>query len=394
MSNEQPRLPRRDEHPRAVRRLFIAGIVLLVVLAIGVLTSRVLAARRGEAERRARSQRQALGPKLAVIKVDASRTERNIELPGEVRGYQQITLYPKLSGYVADVRFERGDRVKKGQILAIIESPETDQGVLSAQSDALTKRMNAARANALTPSGVISQMDRDNAASAAKIADAELRRARALRTYEVVTAPFDGVASARYVDPGALLPAATNSTQSAVPVADLTDVDRVRVFVYLGQDRALFAGTGDTVVLHERERPDKHFDAAITRCGKALDPRTRTMTCEIEVDNRDKGLVPGSFVDVELHQRLPPRPSIPNEAVLVRDGNTMVALVDRNRVHLTPVVLGDNDGRTVRIDRGLSGGETIGVNVPIEVEEGTQVQAIPQTARPASSGGPGVGGGP
>src|SRR5262249_46940274 len=151
------------------------------------------------------------------------------------------------------------------------------------------------------------QMDRDNAASAAKIAEAELRRTKVLRRYEVVTAPFDGVASARYVDPGAFLPAATASTQSAVPVADLADMDRVRVFVYFGQDTALFARVGDPVVVRERERPDQHADASITRCGKALDPRTRTMTCEIEIDNREKGLVPGSFVDVEVHQHLPPR---------------------------------------------------------------------------------------
>jgi RND family efflux transporter MFP subunit len=391
MSNAQtPQLPRRDEHPRTVRLLFIAGIVFLIVLAVGVLTSRVRAARKGQAEQKARSARQAEGPKLAVIKVESSRTERSIQLPGEVRGYRQTTLYPKISGYVADVRFERGDRVKAGQILAIIESPETDQGVLSAQSDAVTKRLNAARANTLSPTGVISQMDRDNATAAAKIADAELRRARALRRYEVVTAPFDGVASARYVDPGALLPAATGSTQSAVPVADVADVDRVRVLVYLGQDTALFAAAGDPVRLWERERPEKRIDASVTRCGKALDARTRTMTCEIEIDNREAGLMPGSFVDVELHQNLPPRPTIPNEAVLVRSGETVVALVDRDRVHLQPVVLGDNDGRTVRVERGLSGGETIGLSVPMEVEEATKVQPSLQAARPTSS----VGGGP
>jgi membrane fusion protein (multidrug efflux system) len=389
--HDKPHLPQPNEHPRAVRILLISAIAVVIVLVVAVVTSRVRAAHKGSAERQTRTAELAKGPKLTVVKVEGSRTERDIQLPAEVRGYRQITLYPKISGYVADVRFERGDRVKKGQILAVIESPETDQSMLSARSDAITKRLNAQRANALTPSGVISEMDRDNASAAAKIADAELRRAAALKKYEVVTAPFDGVASARYVDPGALLPA---GTASGMPIADLADIDRVRVFIYLGQDTALFASVGDKVLIWDRERPEKRLNAAITRCGKALDPRTRTMTCEIEMDNRENGLFPGSFVQVELHQHLPPRPTIPTEAVLVRGGESMVALVDGNHVHLQTIVLGDNDGRTIRVERGLSGGETIGLGVPIEIEEGAIVQPVLQQPKPASSAESGVGGGP
>jgi RND family efflux transporter MFP subunit len=387
---EKPKLPGKSEHRGLVRMLFIGAIALVAILVLSVFASRVRAARKGKAERENRTAELAKGPKMTVVKVEGSRSERDIVLPGEVRGYRQITLYPKISGYVADVRFERGDRVKRGQILAIIESPETDQSVLSARSDALTKRLNAQRADALTPSGVISQMDRDNASAASKIADSELRRAAALKKYEIVSAPFDGVASARYVDPGALLPA---GTASGMPIADLADMDRVRIFIYLGQDTALFASVGDKVFVWERERPDKRLNAAITRCGKALDPRTRTMTCEIEIDNRESNLFPGSFVQVELHQRLPPRPTIPNQAVLVRGGDSLVAVLDGNRVHLQPVTLGDNDGRTVRVERGLSGGETIGLSVPMEVEEGSTVQPAYQP-KPASSNEAGVGGGP
>src|SRR5207302_1212300 len=128
---------------------------------------------------------------------------------------------------------------------------------------------------------------------------------------------------------------------------DVADVDRVRVFVYLGQDAALFSRVGDAVEVWEAERPERRVPAALTRCGTALDPRTRTMTCEIEIDNHSYDLRPGSFVNVDLHQRVPPLPTIPNEALLIRGGQTMVAVLDRDRVHLQTVAIGDNDGHNV-----------------------------------------------
>jgi RND family efflux transporter MFP subunit len=308
-----------------------------------------------------------------------------------VRGYNQIALYPKISGYVTDIRFERGDRVERGQVLAILESPETDQLVAQADSDLKTKRLNAARAKSLATRGAISLVDRDNLSTSASIAEAELRRTSALKGYEIIRAPFDGIVTSRYVDPGAFLPAATASTQTAVPVADLADLDRVRVLVYLGQDIALFAKVGDRATVWERERPDPRVEASVTRCGQALDPRTRTMTCEIVIDNRTSDFRPGSFVEVELHTRVPPLPAVPNEAIFVRSGESLVAIIDRDRVHLQPVVVGDTDGRTVRVERGLQGGETIGINVPIEVEEGSAVRPV---VSPPAPGAPAIGGGP
>jgi RND family efflux transporter MFP subunit len=358
---------------------------------VGVLAVRIHARTTTRAERRDRAHRIASGPIVPVIQVATTDPERVSLLPGEVRGYNQVALYPKISGYVTKIAFERGDRIKKGQILAVIESPETDELVSSAISDLEAKQINADRAKALATRGAISLFDRDNLSAAARIAEAELRRTSALRGYEIVRAPFDGIATARYVDPGAFLPAATGSTQSAVPVADVADLDQVRVLVYLGQDLALFAKVGDPVAVWERERPNRRVSASITRCGKALDPRTRTMTCEIVMDNRTSDLHPGSFVEVELHQRVAPLPVIPNEAVMIRAGESLVAVVDADRVHLQPITVGDTDGRTVRVESGLRGGETIGVNVPIEVDEGAVVRPV---ARPPTPSGAAIGGGP
>jgi RND family efflux transporter MFP subunit len=379
------------EEPRGARTLRALALVFLLAVLVGVLAARFQTQSTAKRERQDRGDQLARGPTVSVIKVEPTNTERVTTLPGEVRGYNQVALYPKISGYLTDVRFERGDRVKKGQILAIIESPETDQLVAQADSDLKTKQLNAARARSLATRGAISLFDRDNLSASASIAEAELKRTSALKGYEVIRAPFDGIVTSRYVDPGAFLPAATSSTQTAVPVADLADLDRVRVLVYLGQDIALFAKVGDPVAVWERERPDRRIAASITRCGQALDTRTRTMTCEIVIDNRTTDLRPGSFVEAELHLRVAPVPSIPNEAIMIRSGEPIVAIIDRDRVHLQPIVIGDTDGRTVRVDRGLTGGETIGINVPIEVEEGAIVRAI---VVPPAPTGPAIGGGP
>ena len=116
------------------------------------------------------------------------------------------------------------------------------------------------------------------------------------------------------------------------------------------------------------------------------------MTCEIVIDNRTNDLRPGSFVQVEMHQRVPPLPAIPNEAILIRSGRTLVAVIDQDRVHLQPITVGDTDGRTVRVESGLHGGETIGLNVPIEIEEGSVVR--PAAVPPPVPSGPAIGGGP
>jgi multidrug efflux pump subunit AcrA (membrane-fusion protein) len=134
----------------------------------------------------------------------------------------------------------------------------TDQEVFSALSDARTKEINAARARRLSPS-VVSEADRDTAAGDERVAQANLRRARSLRDYEVVRAPFAGVVTARYVDDGALLPAATGSTQSALPLVDFAHDDRVRVFVYVGQDLAPFVRAGDAAWCGKRRPPTGKF---------------------------------------------------------------------------------------------------------------------------------------
>ncbi len=369
----------RPVSPRARMWTFVVGVSLIVVVTVAVVFLRVHRGRVLSSERAQLEQERARGLRITVTRVPETPGQRSITLPGDVRGYNQATLYAKVSGYIRDMRVDRGDHVVRGQVLALIDAPETDRDLAAAEQSMRIARINSDRDERLAPSGVVSQQDRDNAVAMAKVSGENLGRAMAIQAYTVIRAPFDGVVTARYVDRGALVPAATGSTQSAMPVVDVSMVDTLRVFVYVGQDAAPFVRVGDPVTIWQDELPSKRIPGTITRMASALDPRTRTMQVEIDVDNRPWGVLPGTFAHVELRVPEPKMPVVPDEALVIRDGKTTVATVVDGKVHYVVVNLGYNDGRNVRVMQGLAGSETLGLDVPVEVQEGDTVQAVPQT---------------
>ena len=396
-NSEQPQQPDEPKEANAAlptpskraRRALLGVIGALLLLAATVLVLSWFFGHRAEAKDR--HEREAVarkGPKLSVVQVEASARDRQLTLPGDVRGYEQITLYAKIAGYLRSIDVERGDHVAAGQVLGVIESPENDQDVISARSDAVVKHLNADRARSLVAPGIVSEMDKDLAENDERQSKATLERVTDVKSYEKVRAPYAGVVTARYVDPGALMPAATGATVSAQPLVDVAQVDRLRVFVYLGQDAAPFVGAGDSVVLWQDELPEKQIHAAITRCAAALDQRTRRMQCEVVIDNRAWGLLPGTSVHVRLQIHAGTAAYVPNEALVIRDGKTWVATVRDRRIHLLEVELGATDGKNVRILRGLSAGDTIALNLPVELEENSPVQPVAgaQTSLASSPG--------
>jgi RND family efflux transporter MFP subunit len=371
-----PRTPPQERHPRK-HTVFVVSAILFVALAIlGVAALRVHRAHLEDHARRALESEAALGPRVRVTTVRTTQRDRVVTLPGDVHGYNQSTLYAKVSGYVKDILVNRGDRVKADQVLAKIWSPETEEDVRTAESSAIIAGITARRIEGLEPVGVASMQDRDNAVAQRRISQSSLGRARALLQYTVVKAPFAGVVTARYVDPGALVPAATASTQASLPIVDVSDLDTLRVFVYVGQDVAPFVHPGDAVEVWQDELPDRRIAAKVTYTTGSLDPRTRTMQVEVDLDNRSIGMLPGTFAHVGLHVVEPKSPLIPSEAFVIRDGKTMAPEIRDGKAHYANIELGYNDGRDVRVLRGLSGGETVGLDVPVEVREGDPVQVI------------------
>ena len=300
------------EERRRHLSLMVGGILVLLLALLGAGGMWLRRHRHEEAQRKQRIERAQAGQRVRVVPVRWAPAERETTLPGDVRGFYQTTVYAKVAGYLEHVAVERGDAVKKGQLLARIRSPETDQDVLAARADVLV-RGSRYRARALAPPGVVTRQDLDVANGSLLASEATLRRAQALQSYEKVTAPFDGVVTARYADEGALLPAATGTTQAALPLVDLTDARKLRVTVYVGQDVASFLREGDSVSIVDPQRPTRTVQAQVSRLSAALDPRSRTMLCEIWVDNHALDLNPGIFVHVTLHLRVPPAPTVPRK---------------------------------------------------------------------------------
>jgi RND family efflux transporter MFP subunit len=373
--------------------LYVIGGLLVLIALLGVwrLHHKRFVSETKEAE--SRRQEVSKGPRVRVAAVTMPPVERTVTLPGEVRAFNQTTLYAKVSGYLKTISVDKGDRVKRDQLLATLESPDIDQAVVTARADLLLKRVSANRTRTLSHSGVMSKQDLDNANAALKESKSEVRRTRALQDYLQIRAPFAGVITARYVDPGALLPAAINATQSAQPVLDIADMDRVRIYIYLGQDDAVWVKEGDPAVVTLDARPAEPIPTTVTRLSRSLDPRTRTMLCEFDLPNVPLKLYPGEFVHAALKLRAQPTAVVPSEALLAKGDKYFVAEIESGHVHLVQVQPGNDNGKIVQINSGLKGGEHVALNAAGELDEGMPVQVIEGGPPQASASAPAQDGG-
>jgi RND family efflux transporter MFP subunit len=391
-SAKQPSPPPRKASARRLGIAFV-GLILLSALGAGLLL--FSHRHRLRVEARARAQDVGRGPRLFVTKVALTPATRDLTLPADVRGFFQSTVYAKVSGYVKSMAVDKGDTVKKGRLLGVIESPEVDQQVAAAQADLVIKRRTFERYRQLVTKDFVSRQDFETARAQYDISQATLRQTRALQGYEVLRAPFAGTVTARYVDPGALVPAATGSTQGAAPLVDIADLARLRVLVFVQQDAAPLLHVGDPVLITVDQRPEIKIDAPITRFARAIDPRSRTMLCEIWLDNI-YGLYPGTFVHVTLHLTGPRLPMIPSTALQLHDNKPSVALIRDSRVQFVAVRPGFDDGKTVQILEGLQPGQQVALAAPAEIADGAVVQPIERREPPpggAPAGGAPSGGG-
>ena len=383
MSDVPAPQPESPSGPAAVWALRLLGLLGIVAAGAGVL---LLAHHKANAEARDVEVRHAVvaaGPLVRVAPVTLSPADRTLTLPAEARAFSQTTLYAKVSGYLKEIRVDKGQEVKAGQLIGILESPDLDQQVAAAEADLSVKKLLATRNAELLKTGIVSQQDAENASAAAKVAAATVERARAMRSYLEIRAPFDGVVTARYVDQGALLPAATGSTQSAQPVVDVAHMDRLRVVIYLGQDDATWVKVGDPVLLSADGRPSDRIKARISRITRTLDPRTRTMLCEADVDNRAGRLYPGEFLHASIGLKGDPFPMVPAEAIISRADKLFVASIADSHAHLMPIETGFDDGQRVQITAGLHGGEIVALGAAGDLFEGAAVQVVQPEAKAA-----------
>jgi RND family efflux transporter MFP subunit len=326
-------------------------------------------------ETTSRTAAVARGPRVSISTVALSPATRRLVLLGEARPFASVTLYAKVSGYLRDVRVDRGDRVVAGQVIATIESPETDRAYAGAKIDYDNKAQLARRIAQLRAKNFVSAQEAEQAEADAAGARERLGALEEQRAYQELKAPFDGTVTARYADPGALLQSAASSQTSALPVVTVSETRRLRVFIYLDQADAGAVRAGTRAEISLDERPAFHVSTTVARVSGELDGKTRKMLAEIDLADRSGSIIAGGFVRVLLEVPQQALPQAPAEALVVRKAGTLVGVVgDDGIVRLRPVRVESNDGKFVTFASGVHVGDRLALNLGAGTADSARVQ--------------------
>jgi RND family efflux transporter MFP subunit len=315
---------------------------------------------------------------------------REIVLPGNSYAYTDAPLYARTDGYLSKWYFDIGAHVRQGQLLAIISAPEVDKQLLQARADLITAEANAglaktnsSRYQGLLTQNAVSKQDTDtfvsqaaSTSSTVKSAQANVQRLEELQSFEKIYAPFSGVITARNVDVGQLINAGAGTQMFR-----LSDIGVLRVYVNVPQIYSQTAVPGTTARLTLSEFPGQSFTGKLVRTAKAIDPASRTLLVEIDVDNRNGKLMPGAYT--EVHMDVPDATApfiVAVSALIFRTQGLQVGTVVKgsngDQAKLVHVTLGQDDGSTVQVINGLDANSRVIQNPPDSLIDGEPVHVI------------------
>ncbi|HUD13350.1 MAG TPA: efflux RND transporter periplasmic adaptor subunit [Terracidiphilus sp.] len=361
----------------------IVSIVILVLVA-AVLAGWGLISRRNANTVLADRTTDLAAPAVIAVAPKQGAPVDSFVLPGNVTAYTDSPIYARTSGYLTKWYFDIGARVKKGALLAEIATPELDQQLAQAEADLVTSqatannaRIQADRYTGLVKTDAVSHQDTDTfvnqaaaTSAAVKSAQANVQRLKELQSFEKVYAPFDGVVTARNIDTGQLITEGSTSE-----LFHLQAIQTLRVYANLPQIYSGAAKRGQKIDLNFVEYPGKTYTGTLVRTADAIDPASRTLLVEVDVDNRAGQLLPGSLAQV--HFKTPatgPTFIVPSSALIFRrEGMRLGLVVDGNKAHLVPVLIGEDDGATVQIVSGLNAGDKVIQDPPDSLIEGEKV---------------------
>jgi membrane fusion protein, multidrug efflux system len=327
-------------------------------------------------------------PLVAVIRAQPGGVERTISLPGDLVGYYESALYSKVTGYLNSIFVDKGDMVRTGQVLAIIEVPELDQQLTRARADLEIQHLTYQRLQSVWQSDprLIARQDVDIAYSKFQQAKANVDQLRAMVSYTRIVAPFDGVITERFVDPGALIHAggqqsvtapmqgAARPGGTAAPVVSIARLDKLRIYVYVPQAEVDFVHNGMLATVKVQGFDGTRFSGTVTRYAHSLDLATRTMLTEVDLENPQRKLFPGMYANVTLVlQKDPDALRLPDSA-LGGDSSHTVLVVRSGRLEEVPVTTGINDGRYVEITSGLTSKDLVVQTFSTALPLGEQVR--------------------
>ena len=350
-------------------------------------------------------------PTIAVVKPQRGDAIHSLSMPGDLVGYYQSTLYAKVTGYLKNISVDKGDWVKKGQVLAEIEVPELQQRVERARANLQVQQLTYNRLSQVWKSDprLVARQDVDIAQGKYLEAKAQLDELEALISYTKIVAPFDGVITGRFVDPGALIKAGGEQTSSALeegsshqgggtsPVLSLAMIDTIRTYIYVPQAEVSLVKRGMPATLTLQDLPGRTFTGEVARFANSLDLGTRTMLTEIDLKNPRHELYPGMYANVtlelELHRGVL---KLPESAIGDSAEGRYVMIADGGKLRRKLVSVGISTGNYTEITQGLRGGEEVvaaldpsmvqdeAVNVAPTKSTTTQTANLASTTRRAS----------
>jgi RND family efflux transporter MFP subunit len=380
--------------PRSLVTLTVVVLIVLAALAIFGILGRMQTTRTLTKNTDADS-----APPVSIEVPVLQQSANEIVLPGNMQAYTMAPIYARTTGYVKAWYHDIGAHVSKGDLLAVIETPELDQQLDQAKADLATAQSNAAIAKTtadrykdLIGLNAVSQQDTDtmtaqDAAAKTQVnsAVANVRRLEALQGFERIVAPFDGVITTRNIDVGQFI-TATGSTitpgagtvTGSKEMFDMSAIRVLRVYVNVPQVNAPDAKTGVMATLTMPQYPGRKFTGRLVRSSEAVDPTTRTLLVEVDVDNRDGELLPGSYTEVHLHtSNAAPALNVPVSALILQPDGLYVATVDAHNIaHLVHVIAGRDMGSSIEIVNGLKAGQAVIANPPDSLTDGEKVRVV------------------
>ena len=383
--------------------LILLGVIFAVVAIVGIVP-------RVRARAQLKEQADALAaPVVLAIRPQVGKPSADIVLPGNMYAYTDSPIYARTDGYLEKWYFDIGAHVRKGQLLAVISTPEIDKQLLQARADLATAqanaglaKVNAARYQGLLTQNAVSKQDSDtfttqqeSTTSAVKSAQANVQRLEELQSFEKVYAPFDGVITARSVDIGQLINAG-----AAMQMFHMAAVQTLRVYVNVPQIYSRGAVPGTPAELTLDQFPGERFPARLVRTANSIDPASRTLLVEVDVDNRKGRLVPGAYTEVHMNLNAAiPTFVVPVSALIFRAQGLQVATVVKgpnggDQAKLTNVTLGQDDGKTVQVLTGLDANSLVIQSPPDSLIDGEPVHLVEPKDLPAQEQNPPFGGSP
>lgn len=396
--------PATTDPQRRSRRGWIAGIVVLLLF-VGLLVSGILQRVHSNASLRTETADLAV-PNVSVVAPKRAAPSQEIVLPGNVQPYITSPVFARTNGYLEHWYFDIGAHVKKGQLLAVIASPEVDQQLQQAKSNLATAQANLELASitkeryqGLKKTNAVSQQDVDNAVGTynankaiVEADQAAVQQYTALVSFEKVYAPFEGVITARNTDIGDLINSGSNSNVKT-DLFHIAQPGVLRVYVNVPEEFSQQTTPGLTAELTLAEFPGRKFTGKLIRTAESISYATRTLLVEVDVNNPSGQLLSGAYA--EVHFKVPGQVStyiLPVDTLLFRKEGLNVAVVEDGKAKLAPVTAGRDFGDSIEIVSGLHGSESVITSPPDSIVTGETVKiTTPQPTAPQAAPRPAAG---